>query len=45
MIVKLFPLTLAFLDFCAAMVYLAHGDIRHCIYWLSAMTLTLTVTL
>lgn len=45
MITKLFPLTLAFLDLCAAVVYLLHADVRHGIYWLSAMTLTLTVTL
>lgn len=42
---KIFPLLLALLDFCAGIVYLLHSDYRHCIYWLAAMTLTLTVTL
>lgn len=43
--VQAFPYTLAFLDLCAAIVYLANGDIKHCIYWLAAMTLTITVTI
>lgn len=42
---QLFPFTLAFLDLCAAVVYLAHADYRHTVYWLAAMTLTITVTL
>lgn len=42
---KLFPFTLAFLDLCAAVVYLYHGDIKHTVYWLAAMTLTITVTI
>jgi hypothetical protein len=41
---KLFPFTLAVLDFCAAMVYLYHGDYRQTIYWLAACTLTLSIT-
>lgn len=41
----LFPYTLATLDFLAAVVYLIHGDYRHTIYWLAAMTLTITVTI
>ncbi len=40
-----FPALLAFLDFCAAAVYAFNGDWRHCIYWLAAMTLTITVTI
>jgi len=42
---KIFPTALIVLDFGAAAVYLFHGDIKHCIYWLSAMTLTITVTI
>ncbi len=41
---KLFPIILITLDFCASVVYGFKGDLRHCIYWLAAMTLTLCVT-
>jgi len=43
--VQLFPYTLAFLDLCAAIVYFAQGDVKHGVYWLAAMTLTITVTI
>ncbi len=41
---KVFPCILAFLDVCAAIVYLANGDIRHAIYWFAAATLTASIT-
>ena len=44
MIQKLFPTALIFLDLCAAVVYLAIGDTRHFIYWLSAAVITASVT-
>ena len=39
-----FPTALVVLDVCAALVYLAHGDVRHFVYWLAAATLTACVT-
>lgn len=42
---KTFPIILATLDLFAASVYLFHGDIKHGVYWLAAMTLTITVTI
>ena len=44
MTAKLFPTVLMVLDFLASAVYLAHGDLRHAIYWASAGVLTATVT-
>jgi len=41
----IFPTILILLDFGASMVYLLNGDIKHCIYWLAAMTLTICITL
>lgn len=41
---KLFPTLLIGLDICAALVYLAHGDVRRVIYWLACAVLTTTVT-
>ena len=41
---KLFPIILAILDLCAALVYLYTRDFRHAIYWLAAAVLTITVT-
>lgn len=41
---KLFPITLMTLDVLAGVVYLCHGDIKRCVYWLAAATLTATVT-
>ena len=41
---KLFPITLIVLDVLAALVYFAYGDIRHGVYWLSAASLTICVT-
>jgi len=41
---KVFPTVLIALDVCAAMVYLAVGDVRRMIYWLAAGVLTATVT-
>ena len=42
---KIFPYCLIVMDMGASIVYLAHGDIRHCVYWLSAAILTVTVTI
>lgn len=40
-----FPLTLIILDIGAALVYGIHEhDVRRCIYWLAAATLTACVT-
>ena len=41
---KIFPTVLMTLDFLAGVVYLAHVDIRHAVYWASAGILTATVT-
>jgi len=41
---KLFPTVLICLDVAAAIVCVAHGDLRHFIYWISAAVLTATVT-
>ena len=41
---QIFPSILIFLDVCAAAVYFNHGDLRRCLYWLAAATLTATVT-
>lgn len=41
---KLFPLILITLDVAAAVVYCCNGDIKRTIYWLTAATLTATVT-
>lgn len=40
----LFPCLLIFLDFCAATVWFAGGDLRKGLYWISAGILTATVT-
>ena len=42
---KLFPYTLAVLDFASALVYFISGDMRHTIYWCAAGTLTLSITI
>lgn len=42
--IKLFPIILIILDILAALVYFYNGDVRKGIYWLSAATLTTTVT-
>lgn len=44
MIEKLFPTVLMVLDVLAGVVYLCHGDVKRCVYWLAAATLTATVT-
>ena len=41
---KIFPLLLILLDIGAALVYAWSHDWKHTIYWLSAATLTATVT-
>ena len=41
---KVFPTILIILDLGASIVYGCYGDIRHCIYWLAAAILTITVT-
>lgn len=42
---QFFPYLLATLDLCAAVIYFIHGDVKHGVYWLAAMTLTITVTI
>jgi hypothetical protein len=42
--VQIFPTVLIALDLGAAIVYAKFGDWRHFIYWVSAATLTATVT-
>jgi hypothetical protein len=32
------------LDFCAAVPYAVHGDVKHIVYWVAAGVLTLSVT-
>lgn len=44
MMEKLFPTVLMALDILAGVVYLCHGDVKRCAYWLAAATLTATVT-
>ena len=44
MMEKLFPTVLMVLDVLAVVVYLCHGDVERCVYWLAAATLTATVT-
>jgi len=41
---KIFPFALIVLDVGAALVYAWSHDWKHTIYWLSAATLTATVT-
>ena len=41
---RLFPSILIALSLAAALVYGAHGDVRHAIYWLAAATLNACVT-
>lgn len=41
---KLLPILLIIIDFCAAIVYLIKGDIKHGIYWIAAGVLTCCVT-
>jgi len=41
----MFPVLLIILDFGASVVYFLAGDIKHGIYWLAAMVLTITVTI
>ena len=45
MMTRIFPIALIVLDFLAGVVYLAKGDWKHGIYWLSAMSLTICVTI
>ena len=44
MMTRVFPVILIVLDCAASAVYAAHGDVRRCIYWFAAATLTATVT-
>ena len=44
MMEKIFPTVLMTLDVIAGVVYLCHGDVKRCVYWLAAATLTATVT-
>ncbi len=41
---KLFPTIMIVLDLVAAVVWLYHGDMRKCVYWIAAGILTITVT-
>ena len=43
--IKVFPIALIALDLGAAIVYLSQGDIKRVVYWLSAMSLTICVTI
>lgn len=40
----IFPLLLIALDVGAAVMYLAHGDIKKAIYWIAAAVLNVCVT-
>ena len=42
---KILPFTIIGISFGASLVYALDGDVRHAIYWLSAGTLNLAVTL
>lgn len=44
MLSKILPTVLIVIDVAAAIVYACDGDIKRCVYWLSAATLTATVT-
>lgn len=41
---KILPTCLIVIDVAAAIVYLLGGDVKRCVYWLAAATLTATVT-
>lgn len=41
---KIFPTILIILSVCAGIIYAAHGDIRHAIYWFAAASLNAAVT-
>jgi len=41
---RILPTVLIVIDILAGMNYLSNGNIKECIYWLSAATLTATVT-
>jgi hypothetical protein len=42
--VWILPALLIAIDIGAAIVYVCHGDIKRCVYWMAAATLTFTVT-
>jgi len=42
---KIFPAILIILDFGAAAMYMAHGNIRLTVYWMAAGVLTICVAL
>lgn len=44
MMTRVFPVVLIVLGYAASAVYAARGDVRRCIYWFAAATLTATVT-
>lgn len=41
---QVLPTVLMFIDTCAGIVYLAHGDLKKFVYWIAAAVLTYTVT-
>jgi len=41
---RFFPSILIALDILSAVRYAVAGDLRHCLYWIAAATLTATVT-
>jgi len=43
--VQFFPIIMIILDFCASLVYLSYGDIKHGVYWIAAGVLTICVTI
>lgn len=42
---QLTPFITITLNLISAVVYLVNGDIKHCIYWISAAVLTICVTI
>ncbi len=44
MLAKILPTVLIVIDVAAGIVYACNGDIKRCVYWFAAATLTATVT-
>ena len=44
MLAKILPTVLIVIDVASGIIYACHGDIKRCVYWLAAATLTATVT-
>ena len=41
---RIMPSVLIAIDVMASVIYLSHGDIKKCIYWIAAAVLTASVT-